>query len=108
MWDVQEPNGILGSDCSVAKEYWDYCFEVFRIQWVLPLSVYQVLHRWDCRSSKKETLVFGRLVPHAIFGTIWKERNKGIFEGVELPIDRLKFTFIGFLLEWSRSELLAD
>jgi len=60
------------------------------------------LYAWEdffCRKAKKKN---ARLFPHAIFWSIWRERNRRVFEGVEMPLQCFKYYFIKSLYFWDK------
>lgn len=91
--------------CTVAAGLWTFCLGIFRVLWVLPSTVRQLLGSWRCRTINKLGLKAWRLVPHAIFWTIWRERNNRTFEDREATFEFLKNTCIRLLFCWSGSEL---
>lgn len=74
----------------MAREIWECCLGLFDIQWVFPRKVLQVVESWRCTSSNKSTQVIWKLVRHAIFWSLWIERNKRTFENTENSVQAVK------------------
>jgi len=57
----------------------------------------------ECGNKKfqQEVICFNKS-PHAIFWDIWSERNRKVFEGVEIPLQCFKDNFIKSLYFWDK------
>ena len=44
-----------------------------------------------------------RASPLCLFWTVWQERNRRVFEALELPEHAIKLSFISTFLKWVRS-----
>jgi len=92
-------NFLLGSFGS------DFQFHPVRlniVSWVQPGKVKEVLVAW--RRRMKKSLAFGvwKLIPLAIWWSVWKERNRRIFEGKDLSLHEFKLYFLRMLYSWSQ------
>ena len=73
------------------------------VSWVQPWKVKDVLVAWRRRTKKCPTLGVWNLIPLAIWWSVWKERNRRIFEGKELSLFSFKFYFLRILYSWSQA-----
>ena len=57
------------------------------------------------RRKIEKCLAFGvwKMIPLAIWWTAWKERNKRIFEGIDLFSQDFKLYFLKILYSWSHA-----
>ena len=53
----------------------------------------------------KKGLAFGvwKLIPLAIWWSVWKERNRRVFEGKDLSLHDFKLYFLRILYSWSQA-----
>ena len=73
------------------------------VSWVQPWKVKDVLIGW--RRRMKKCLAFGvwNLIPLTIWWSVWKERNRRIFEGKDLSLHDFKLYFLRILYSWSQA-----
>ena len=75
----------------------------FHVHWVFPRSVKHALEGWKDQAvgkRREEAWIAG---PLCLFWTVWKVRNKIVFEDVELSIQNLKSSFVYNL--WSETKM---
>lgn len=69
--------------CYVARNLWILTFNLFGIHWVLPSSTHDLLASWWIKTVNKDIKKIWKMVPHALFWCLWKERNLRTFEDME-------------------------
>ena len=82
--------------CAKTRTLWELFFTLFGVQWMLPASVRETLLGWDGSFVGKKRREVWRVGPLCIFWTVWKVRNKIVFE--DDPSKDLKvllFVFFG-------------
>ena len=87
--------------CSKTKILWDLMFSLFGVNWVLPFSVRDTLLSWYVSFKDKNHRKVWRAAPLCLFWTIWKERNRIVFDNEALSTQRLKNSFVCNLLSWA-------
>ena len=48
------------------------------------------------------------VVPHVIFSSIWRERNQGVFDGVETLFGHLKDNFVKTIYFWDNGKICSS
>ena len=89
--------------CTKARVLWELLFAIFRVNWVLPLSVRDTLLGWRGFNMGKKRRKVWKATPLCLFWAIWKERNRIAYENEELSIHRLKISFVCNLWLWTKS-----
>ena len=89
--------------CSKARVLWDFVFSLFGVNWVLPFTVRDTLLDWFASFKDKKHRKVWRAAPLCLFWTVWKERNRIVFDNEVLLIQRLKNSFACNLLSWAKS-----
>ena len=79
---------------------WDLLLAIFGVSWVFPLFVKETLLSWQGSFVGKRRKKAWMAAPLCIFWTLWQERNRLVFEGVDISINRIKSTFLSNLWSW--------
>ena len=66
----------------------------------MPSSMLELLSRWHGNFGRHRSAVIWRVVPHCVFGCLWRERNTHHFEDCERTIPKLKLLLFQLLYEW--------
>ena len=96
--------------CDVAQELWSLIFSMFRIAWVMPKGVVDLLSCWSVKSGKSETVAIWKTIPHVLMWCIWciwRERNNRTFSGEEQSIPALKCFVLQTLYDWLKASNLV-
>ena len=91
--------------CSKAKILWDLVFSLFGVNWVLPFTVRDTLLSWYVSFKNKKYRKVWWAVSLCLFWTVWKERNRIVFDNEVLSIQRLKNFCVCNLLSWAKSSI---
>lgn len=62
--------------CSVAREVWNSCLDLFHVQWVMPRTDLQVVESWHYSNSRQEVHKVWRMVLYAVFWSFWTNEQK--------------------------------
>uniref|UniRef100_A0A2N9I5R6 Reverse transcriptase domain-containing protein n=1 Tax=Fagus sylvatica TaxID=28930 RepID=A0A2N9I5R6_FAGSY len=87
--------------CNAAQKLWNYVLRNFRIHWVLPRQVADLLFGWHNWFGKHHSHIWN-LIPLCLMWTVWRERNLRTFEDLSSSPDQLLGTFVTSLFDWSR------
>jgi hypothetical protein len=87
--------------CSAVQKLWNYVFLTFRVHWVLPRQVADLLFGWHNWFGKHHSHIWN-LIPLCLMWTVWRERNLRTFEDLSSSQDQLLGTFVTSLFDWSR------
>ena len=99
--DEENINHIL-LHCIVVRVLWEIVLGLFRVQWVFPESVKEVLFSWRGSFVGKKRKKIRNSIPLCIFWTVWKEMNRLAFKRGSLTIQKLKNSFVCNLWSWAR------
>ena len=88
--------------CYMANELWNFVFRSFRIQWVLPRTVIDLVDGWWNLLGKHYSDIWN-MVPLCLMWMIKRERNSLTFEVKEISVSQLLDCISIFLFDWSRA-----
>ena len=69
--------------CPLVYRVWIAVIQKFKVSWVLPQDVNQLIEGPFMVGREKKTKLMWSLAIHAILWTVWRERNQRIFENKE-------------------------
>jgi hypothetical protein len=70
--------------CDVARVVWSSFYRLFRVEWVMPSSVLDVLSGWGTLLGCGSVNRIWKKVPLCVLWGLWRERNVRLFEDVEV------------------------
>ena len=91
--------------CPKVTLLWHLILALFNVQWVMPISVKDVLLSWQGSFVGKKRKKAWRATPLCLFWTLWKERNWRAYEDLELIGHAILCSFIYMFLQWVRIHL---
>uniref|UniRef100_A0A2N9FC99 Reverse transcriptase domain-containing protein n=1 Tax=Fagus sylvatica TaxID=28930 RepID=A0A2N9FC99_FAGSY len=74
--------------CRMARHLCNFVFQFVGVDWVLPLTVSDLLFGWRNWFGKRSSGIWN-LIPSCLMWTIWRERNNRTFEDVESPVAKV-------------------
>ena len=100
--DDEETIDHLLIHCSRAKMLWDLFLAIVDSSWMFPLTVHQFLLTWQSANVRKKHKRVWMAASLCLFWTLWKERNRAIFENEAPSAYRMKSTFLFTLWLWTK------
>lgn len=87
--------------CPVASDVWSFIFALTGIIWVMPKFVLELLVCWHGRFQWHRAARVWMAIPLCLMWSLWIERNKWTFDGIERPVSVLKEHILRTLFAWS-------
>ena len=81
---------------------WLLIFSPFGVQWVMHSSVKRNLLGWHGSFVGKKKEKAWRAIPLFLMWTIWKERNRRVFDDIERNDQDIKSIFLYTFVNWAR------
>ena len=92
--------------CNSAKLLWDLISLIFGISWVFPQSVFHTLLAWQGAAVGKKRKRIWLAAPLCLFWTLWRARNRVVFENEGLNDQKIKANFVINL--WARANVFRE
>jgi hypothetical protein len=86
--------------CDVARDVWSYFYSLFRVEWVMPSSVLDLLSSWGILLGRGPAMRIWKQVPLCVLWGLWRERNSRLFEDVKITIGVLCRNVLNMLYLW--------
>lgn len=80
--------------CKVTSQLWRLFLGHKNISWSMSGKITKAIHSWEEVGVHTKNRNNWRIVPAAIWWTIWKERNLRVFENMEHTIEQVKMNRI--------------
>ena len=81
---------------------WHLIFALFGVHWVLPNSIKETILGWNGTFVGKKRKKAWNAAPLCLFWTLWKKRNRRIFEDTELADQAILRSFLYMFSDWVR------
>jgi hypothetical protein len=97
----EETINHLFHHCEFSVDIWHLVPISFGVSWITPGNVPQLLHCWKFIGHGHHREAFWKVIPALLMWSIWRERNRWIFENSESNVLLLKSSFLRSLLDWA-------
>ena len=87
--------------CALTSNLWHSVLHSFGVLWVFPNRVVNLIYGWHNWFGKHDSVVWN-LVPSCLVWTIWRKRNRRIFEDEEHSTSKIIELFFGLRFDWAR------
>lgn len=94
--DQVETINHLFLQCKWTDQLWRMFISMKGIKWVKPGSIADVLRCWNIDGNVNNKEKRWKIVPSCIWWTVWTERNKRSFEGMQSSLQSFKMNCLGF------------
>lgn len=95
-----ETHSHLFVHCPVAEDIWYMFLTLFGLKWVMPNTIREVFESWSRWKVDSTIKNIWKMIPAAIFWTIWNERNRRCFDGLSTSQSMLKARCLLYLYSW--------
>jgi hypothetical protein len=86
--------------CDVARVVWSSFYSLFRVEWVIPRRVMDLLSGWGTSLGHGHVMRLWKQVPLCVMWSLWHERNARLLEDVELLVVDLCQNVLNMLYVW--------
>ena len=87
--------------CKSAKMLWNLFLSIYGISWVFPKSVLHTLLAWQGADVGKKRKRIWLAAPLCLFWTLWRVRNRMVFENKGFNDQKIKANFVTNLWAWA-------
>ena len=81
---------------------WHLIFALFGVQWVMPNSIKETILSWSGSFVGKKRKKAWNATPLCLFWTLWKDKNRRVFEDTKLADQTILWSFLYMFLDWVR------
>ena len=99
--DDEENIDHLLIHCKTAKMLWNLFLSIFGIRWVFPKSVLHTFLAWQGADEGKKRKRIWLAAPLCLFWTLWRARNRMVFENKGFNDQKIKANFVTNLWAWA-------
>jgi hypothetical protein len=96
----EETTNHLLIHCEYTSALWQLILNLFGVLWVMPNNIQELLHCWKVQGRGHPKEVIWKVILALLMWSIWRERNRRIFEKSETNVLFLKSSFLSSLLGW--------
>jgi hypothetical protein len=75
--------------CEMTRELWVVLFRLFRVEWIMPRKVIDVLNSWRGLVGRRNILDVWRVAHLCLMWCIWRERNARSFKYCKRSVKNL-------------------
>ena len=104
---VNETVDHLLIHCSAIQILSNFVFRAFRIHWILPRRVLELLCGWWNWFGRHQSNIWN-LIPHCLMWMVWRERNSRTFEDKKKSANQFLGSFVESFFEWARAWSFID
>ena len=102
MCEEDEKNiGHLLIHCKSAKMLWNLFLSIVGTSWVFPQSMLHTLLAWQGAAVGKKRKRIWLAAPLCLFWTLWRGRNRLVFENESTTDQKIKANFVSNLWAWA-------
>ena len=99
--DEESANHVL-IHCPTAAMIRHLIFTLFGVHWVMPNSIKETILGWNGSFVGKKRKKVWNAAPLYLFWTLWKKRNRRIFEDTELADQAILRSLLYMFSDWVR------
>ena len=101
-WCNGESVNHLLLHCKIAGASCHFVIQSFGLSWVFSNRLLDLLSGWWYMQGKHTSDIWN-LIPPCLLWTVWRERNRCIFEDLEKSPSQLLDCFVSLLFDWARA-----
>ena len=102
LWEEDEETiDHLLIHCKIARMLWDIFLSIIGTSWVFPHFIIHTLLAWQGAPVGKKRKKIWMATPLCLFWTLWKERNRVVFDNGVTNAQKIKSNFLSNLWNWT-------